>query len=75
MTECACLLCAVDRRWSAIEHTGYEPRTKLGGGNGECRIMNLTSAAGGEGILDSQQWLRPIPKAGPDQEEGEKKHN
>lgn len=28
--------------------------------------------AGGEGILDSQQWLRPIPKAGPD-EEGEKK--
>lgn len=30
-----------------------------------------TSAAGGEGILDSQQWLRPIPKAGPD-EEGKK---
>lgn len=30
--------------------------------------MVVLTAAGGEGILDSQQWLRPIPKAGPDEE-------
>lgn len=41
---------AVDRRWAA-----GEPRAKLGGGNGDCRIDKLTSVAGGGGMIDAQQ--------------------
>lgn len=43
---------AADRRWAA-----GEPRAKLGGGNGDCRIDKLTwtDSGGGGWILDAQQ--------------------
>ena len=40
--------------WRSINRpSASEPQAELGGGNGDCRVDNLTSAAGGEEILDS----------------------
>lgn len=49
VTACACCRVAVDRRVVCL----VSHERKLGGGNGDGRIDNLTSVAGGEGILDS----------------------